>query len=113
MIERTLISIIAVVFLLSSWWWANRQDATERFYEEQLRGRDAVITQLHILALPQVKGKTVKNIQGLLQTLYPQQDVRHEEGIIFAGVLGIRFSEESLAEGFVFPWDRIKETPSQ
>ncbi len=58
MVEKTLIVIITLLFLMSSWWWANRQDAVKEFYEHQLRDRDAVISQLSILALPQVKGKT-------------------------------------------------------
>ena len=85
MVEKTLIAIIALVFLISSWWWSNRQNATESFYENQLRERDTVITQLRTLALPQVKGKTPKQVQALFQDLYPQYDVRQDNGVLFSG----------------------------
>jgi hypothetical protein len=113
MIEKALIAIIAAVFLFSSWWWANRQSAAERFYEQQLRERDAVIAQLSTLALPQVKGKTGKKVQELFRNIYPQQEVRQEDGIIFSGALGVSFSEDAVATGFVLPWGTSEETPSQ
>lgn len=112
MIEKTLIVIIAVVFLASSWWWSNLQDATENFYEEQLRVCEAVITQLGTLALPQVQGKTPEKVQALFRNLYPQQDVRYDDGIVFSGALGVRFSEDAAA-GFVLPWDETQEASSQ
>ena len=34
MVEKTLIAIIALIFLISSWWWSDRQNATENFYED-------------------------------------------------------------------------------
>ncbi len=113
MVEKTLLLIITFVFLLTCWWWSNRQEATENFYEEQLRERDAVIIQLCILAVPQVQGKTPKKVQTLFQNLYPQHDVRQEEGIIFSGALGVRFSKDAVATGFFLPGDVIEETPSQ
>lgn len=113
MIEKTLIAIIAVVFLLSSWWWSNRQSATENFYEAQLSERDAVITQLRTLALPQVQNQTPKTVQDLFHDLFPRQEVRHEKDVVFSGVVGVRFSEDAKAIGFLLPWDVVNETSSQ
>jgi len=78
-----------------------------------LRERDAVISQLSLLALPQVKGKTPEKVQALFQNLYPQQSVGHKNDIVFSGELGVSFSEDAVVAGFVFPWDIIKETSSQ
>jgi hypothetical protein len=113
MVEKTLIAIIALVFLISSWWWSNRQNTMEIFYENQLRERDTVITQLRTLALPQVKGKTPEQVQALFQEFYHEYDVRQENGLLFAGVLGVRFSDDDVATGFYLPWDESKKTPSQ
>jgi hypothetical protein len=113
MVEKTLIAIIAVVFLISSWWWSGRQNATEKFYEDQLRERDTVITQLRTLAQPQVKGKTPEEIQVLFKTLYPEYEVRLEGNTVYAGVLSVRFSGEGAAEGLFLPWDTVKQTPLQ
>lgn len=113
MVEKTLIAIIAAVFLISSWWWSHRQNATENFYEGQLRERDTVITQLRTLALPQVKGKTPEQVKALFQELYSQYDVRHDDGVLFSGLLGVRFSDGAAATGFYLPWDDSKKTPSQ
>lgn len=111
MVEKTLIAIIALVFLISSWWWSDRQNATENFYEDQLRERDTVITQLRTLALPQVKGKTPEQVQALFKTLYPAHEVRLEDNSVYAGVLGVQFSEDEAAEGLFLPWDTVKQIP--
>jgi hypothetical protein len=108
MVERTLIFIIAVVFFGASWWWSNRQHATEDFYEAQLRVRDAAIGQLCALALPQVQGKTPEQVQALFTNLYPAQQVRLEDNAVYAGDLGVRFSEEKKAAGLFLPWGAIK-----
>jgi hypothetical protein len=113
MVEKTLIGIIALVFLISSWWWSDRQNATENFYENQLRERDTVITQLRTLALPQLKAKTPEQVQVLFKTLYPEYEVRLEDNAVYAGVLSVRFSEDGAAEGLSLPWDAIKQTPLQ
>lgn len=113
MVEKTLIAIIAVVFLISSWWWSDRQNATEDFYENQLRERDTVITQLRTLALPQVKGKTPEQVQVLFKNLYPEHEVRLEDNSVYAGVLVVRFSEDGAAECLSMPWETVKQTPLQ
>lgn len=113
MVEKALIAIITAVFLMSSWWWSNRQNDTVNFYEEQLRERDTVITQLCSMALPQVQGKTSVQVQELLRDLYPQYDMRDENGVFFAGSLGVCFSDEKAATGFFFPWDAADSVPSQ
>lgn len=113
MVEKTLIAIIALVFLISSWWWSDRQNATENFYEAQLRERDTVITQLRTLALPQVKAKTPEQVQVFFKTLYPEHEVRLEENSVYAGVLNVRFSEDGAAEGLFLPWDPVKTKPLQ
>ena len=113
MVEKTLIGIIALVFLISSWWWSERQNATENFYENQLRERDTVITQLRTLALPQVKGKTPEHVQVLFKALYPAYEVRLEDNSVYAGVLGVQFSEDEAAEGLSLPWDTVKQIPLQ
>ncbi len=113
MVEKTLIGIIALVFLISSWWWSDRQNATENFYGNQLRERDTVITQLRTLALPQLKAKTPEQVQVLFKTLYPEYEVRLEDNAVYAGVLSVRFSEDGAAEGLSLPWDAIKQTPLQ
>ncbi len=113
MVEKTLIVIITVLFLMSSWWWTNRQDATVEFYEHQLRERDAVISQLSTLGLPQVKGKTSEKVQALFQNLYPQHDARLDNGMLFSGSLGVRFAKGGAATGFFLPGDEIDTAPSQ
>ena len=113
MVEKTLIVIITLLFLMSSWWWTNRQDAMVEFYEHQLRERDAVISQLSTLALPQVKGKTPEKVQALFQNLYPQHDARLDNGMLFSGSLGVRFAEGGAATGFFVPGDEIDTAPSQ
>jgi len=113
MVEKTLIVIITVLFLMSSWWWTNRQDATEEFYEQQLRERDAVISQLSTLALSQLKGKTPQKVQALFQNLYPEHNARFDNGMLFSGSLGVRFAKGGAAKGFVLPWDEIDTSPSQ
>jgi hypothetical protein len=113
MVEKTLIAIIALVFLISSWWWSDRQNTTENFYKNQLRERDTVITQLLTLALPQVKGKTPEQVQILFKTLYPTQEVRLEDNSVYAGVLVVRFSENEAAEGLSMLWETVKQTPLQ
>ncbi len=105
MVERTLIVIIAVVFFAASWWWSHRQNATEDFYEAQLRERDAVIAQLCTLALPQVQAKTPAQVKELFKGLYPVYEVRHEDGVVSAGSLRVRFSEADIATGLHLPWD--------
>jgi hypothetical protein len=113
MVEKTLIAIIALVFLISSWWWSQRQNATEKVYEAQLRERDTVITQLRTLAQPQVKGKTPEQVQALFKTLYPEYEVRLEDNAVYAGVFIVRFSEDGAAEGLSMLWDTDKQTPLQ
>jgi hypothetical protein len=113
MVEKTLLLIITFIFLVTCWWWSNRQEATENFYEEQLRERDAVVAQLCTVALPQVQGKSPEQVQELFQGLYPQHDVHHDNGVIFSGELGVRFSEKAIATGFFLPWDDIEKAPSQ
>ena len=108
MVEKTLIVIIAIVFVLSSWWWSHRQDATENFYEEQLHQRDAVTAQLRTLALPQVEGKTPAQVQELLQELYPQHKIHRDKDILFSGHLGVLFLEGDVATGFLLPGDDIE-----
>ncbi len=103
-----MIFIIAVVFFGASWWWSNRQHATEDFYAAQLRSRDAVIGQLCALALPQVQGKTPEQVQALFAKLYPAYEARLEENAVYAGDLGVRFSEEATAAGLFLPWGTIK-----
>jgi hypothetical protein len=113
MVERTLIVIIAAVFFVASWWWSNRQHATEEFYEAQLRERDAVMAQLRILALPQVQGKNPEQVRVLFKTLFPAHEVRLEDNSVYAGVLGVRFSEDGAADGLSLPGETIKQTPPQ
>jgi hypothetical protein len=104
MVERALIFIIAVVFFGASWWWSSRQQATEAFSAAQLRQRDAVIEQLCALALPQVQGKSPEQVQALFTNLYPAYEVRLEDNAVYAGDLGVRFSEDSTAAGLFPPW---------
>lgn len=113
MVERTLIIIIAVVFFMASWWWSNRQNATEDFFEAQLRERDALIAQLGALALPQVQGKTPEQVRVLFKALFPLHEVRLEDNAVYAGDLGVRFSEDGAAEGLSMPWDTVKKIPLQ
>lgn len=113
MVERTLLVIIALVFVLSSWWWSHRQQATVSFYEEKLSQRDAVTEQLHMLALPQVKGKTPAQVRDLLQELYPQHAIQGDKGALVSGNLGVLFSEEGVATRFFLPGDDIETVPSQ
>jgi len=113
MVEKTLLLIITFIFLVTCWWWSNRQETTENFYEEQLRKRDAVVTQLCTLALPQVQGKSSEQVQELFQGLYPQREVHYDNGVVFSGKLGVRFSEEAIATGFFLPWNKIEKTLSQ
>ena len=100
-----MLGIITLVFLLSSWYWSNRQQVSETFYAEQLQKRDAAIEQLHMLALPQVQGKTSAQVEKLFQNLYPQHEVRDDNGVLFAGELGVCFSDEKVATGFFAPGD--------
>jgi len=109
MVEKTLIVIIAVLFMLSSWWWSHRQNAAEAFYELQLRERDVLITQLRILALPQIQGTSREQVQVLFRNLYPQLDITLDDGMVAAGMLGVRFSEDDSATGFWLPWDAVKK----
>jgi len=113
MVEKTLIVIITLLFLMSSWWWTNRQEATVESYEHQLRERDAVISQLSTLALLQVEGKTPETVQVLFQNLYPQHDTRLDNGMLFSGSLGLRFTKDGGATGFLLPGDEIDTAPSQ
>jgi len=113
MVERTLLVIIAVVFFVASWWWSNRQNATKDFFEAQLRERDAVTAQLRTLALPQVQGKTPEQVLALFRTLFPAYEVRLEDNEVYAGDLGVLFSEEGAAEGLSLPWDTVKKIPLQ
>jgi len=113
MVEKTLIAIIAVVFLISSWWWSDRQNATENFYEAQLRERDAVMAQLRTLALPQVQGKTPEQVLVLFKTLFSAYEVRLEDNAVYAGDLGVRFSEDEAAEALSLPWDTARQIPQQ
>jgi len=113
MVERTLIVIIAVVFFMASWWWSNRQNATEDFYEAQLRERDAVLAQLRILALPQIQGKTPEQVQVFFKTVFPAHEVRLEDNAVYAGDLGVRFSEDGSVEGLSVPGDAGKQIPQQ
>jgi len=107
-----LIVIIAVVFFAASWWWSHRQNATEDFYELQLRERDAAIAQLCTLAFPQVQGKTPAQVRDLFKNLYPAYDLRSEDGNVMAGVLGVRFSEDDTASGLYLPGhDSKKASP--
>ncbi len=109
MVERTLIAIIAAVFVLSSWWWSHRQNATESFYELQLRERDAAIAQLRTMALPQIRGKPRAQVQTLVRDLYPQLDIISDDGMVAAGLLSVRFSEDDTATDFWLPWDAPKK----
>ena len=113
MVEKALLSIITVIFLVTCWWWSNRQEATVNFYEEQLRERDAVVAQLCTVALPQVLGKAPAPVPELFQGLYPQHDVHYDNGVVSSGELGVRFSEEAIATGFFLPWDDSGTAPSQ
>jgi len=113
MVEKTLIVIITLIFSISSWWWSNRQNDAETFYEVQLYERDAVITQLSRLALQQVQGKTPEEVQTLFQSLYPQNDALLENGILFSGPLGVRFAKGGVVSGFYLPWEEIEKASPQ
>lgn len=112
MVERTLIVIIALLFFASSWWWSHRQNNTVDFYEVQLRDRDNVISQLCLLALPQVRDKSPEQVRALFAELYPGQDVREEDGDVLAGLLGVRFAEGGAAELYL-PWNDKKNSSPQ
>jgi len=111
MVEKTLIVIIAVVFFLASWWWSHRQNATEDFFAGELRVRDALIAQLAALALPQIQGKTPEQVRTLFKNLYPATEVRLQDGVVYAGDLGVRFSEDETAEGLSLPGNPGRELP--
>jgi hypothetical protein len=113
MVEKTLIVIIALIFVLSSWWWSHRQEVTVNFYEVQLNQRDGVTEQLRMLALPQVKGKTSAQVRDLLQELYPQYVIQSDKGALVSGNLVILFSEDDVATRFFLPGDTIEAAPSQ
>ena len=103
MVERTLLAIIVVVFFAAGWWWSNRQQNTEKFFQAQLRERDTAITQLCTLALPQVRGKTPAQVQNLFKDLYPNNELRQDNGMILSGQVGVIFVEDA-ATGLYLPW---------